>query len=122
MQTRNKLKAEEEYKRKLAIAFATWRIARVTRQEGGFRVSLEEGTLDNQVLIVNTGNHGRNLKILGFIIGTRQVESLICDGDLNVRPLEPSGEYLPYPETMEEELPPDPGIEAFLKKSRLLYG
>jgi len=118
-----KPETKEEYQHRLAMAFATWKTARVTRMDEGFLFSLENGTIEDSTMLINTGDLKKDLSIIGFAIGSRGVEELYCSGSLSIRPTEPAGDLPIYPmDMLEEDAPPDPAVEAFLKKNRLLFG
>ena len=120
--SRQKPETEEEHRRRLAIAFATWKTARVSRLSKGFSLSLENGTIDDTAMIIDTGDEKRDLRLIGFTLGSRGVETLICAGDISIRPIEPSGVLPPYPEETFEPGPPDPVTQAFLRRNDLLFG
>jgi hypothetical protein len=116
-------KKKASYEERLKLAFATWKTARITKRKEGFHVFLEEGSFDDHGMIVNTGNEANDLKMIGFIVGTRRVERLVCDGSLDIRPIEPCGSLVPYSEEVcEEEQASDPVTQAFLDKNRFLHG
>lgn len=118
-----KPETEEEYQRRLAVAFATWKTARVSRMDEGFLLSLEDGTIEDTSMRINTGDEKKDLRLIGFAIGSRGVRELYCPGSISIRPLGPEGKLPPYPEeTLDEETPADPATEEFLKKNRLLFG
>lgn len=117
-----KPETEEEHQRRLAVAFATWKTARVTRMDEGFLLSLENGTIEDATMLINTGNERKDLKLIGFALGTRGVQELYCTGDIRIFPREPKEELPPYREETEEEAPPDPVVQEFLRKNQLLFG
>lgn len=114
---------DEKQQRKLAIAFANWETARVSRSDLGFCVSLENGTLEDEKMIISTGSEKKDLRLIGYIVGSRGVKNLVCPESIDIKPTQPAGDLPTYVEYEEDDDDSkDRAIEAFLRKNKLLFG